>query len=112
MPGHPFERLSYDRDYDQALSYLYGLQKFGIKFGLSSTQKLLDKFDNPQKSLSLIHVGGSNGKGSVAAMLDSIYRQAGEKVGLFTSPHLVDFRERFRINGQMISKEETLNLVH
>jgi dihydrofolate synthase / folylpolyglutamate synthase len=112
MPGHPFERLSYDKDYDQALSYLYGLQKFGIKFGLSSTQKLLDKFDNPQGSLALIHVGGSNGKGSVAAMLDSVYRQAGYRVGLFTSPHLVDFRERFRINGQMISKEETLSLVH
>jgi dihydrofolate synthase/folylpolyglutamate synthase len=112
MPGHPFERLSYDRDYDKALSYLYSLQKFGIKFGLSSTQKLLDKFDNPQKGLALIHVGGSNGKGSVAAMLDSIYRQAGYRVGLFTSPHLVDFRERFRINGQMISKEETLDLVH
>jgi dihydrofolate synthase / folylpolyglutamate synthase len=111
MAGHPFERLSYDLDYDKALSYLYGLQKFGIKFGLSKTENLLRRFDHPEKELALIHIAGSNGKGSVAAMLDSIYRQAGYRVGLFTSPHLVDFRERFRINGQMIFKEETLDLV-
>jgi dihydrofolate synthase/folylpolyglutamate synthase len=111
MTGYPFERLSYDLDYDQALSYLYGLQKFGIKFGLSSTQNLLDKFDNPQNDLALIHIAGSNGKGSVAALADSVYSQAGYRVGLFTSPHLVDFRERFRISGQMISKEKTLDLV-
>ena len=111
MAGHPFERLSYDLEYDQGLSYLYNLQKFGMKFGLSKTENLLRAFNNPQKHLRMIHVAGSNGKGSVAAMLSSIYSQAGYKVGLFTSPHLIDFRERFQINGRMISKEETLELV-
>jgi dihydrofolate synthase/folylpolyglutamate synthase len=98
-------------DYDQALSYLYNLQKFGIKFGLSKTENLLEIFENPEKDLSLIHLAGSNGKGSVAAMLASIYDRAGYKVGLFTSPHLVDFRERFQINGRMISKGQTLDLI-
>jgi dihydrofolate synthase / folylpolyglutamate synthase len=111
MPGHPFERLSYDQVYDQALVYLYNLQKFGIKFGLSKTENLLKAFKHPQRHLKCIHIAGSNGKGSVAAMLASIYSRAGYKVGLFTSPHLIDFRERFQINGRMISKGQTLDLI-
>jgi dihydrofolate synthase / folylpolyglutamate synthase len=111
MSGHPFERLSYDAEYDRALSYLYNLQKFGIKFGLSKTENLLRAFNHPQRHLRSIHLAGSNGKGSVAAMLAAVYQQAGYRVGLFTSPHLIDFRERFRINGQMISKDRTLNLI-
>jgi dihydrofolate synthase / folylpolyglutamate synthase len=111
MPGHPFERLSYDQEYDQALAYLYNLQKFGIKFGLSKTENLLKAFKHPQRHLKCIHIAGSNGKGSVAAMLASVYGRAGYKVGLFTSPHLIDFRERFQINGRMISKEQTLDLI-
>jgi dihydrofolate synthase / folylpolyglutamate synthase len=111
MTGQPFERLSYDRDYDQALSYLYRLQKFGIKFGLSKTENLLKAFNNPHRRLNCLHIAGSNGKGSVAAMLASIYSRAGYKVGLFTSPHLVDFRERFQINGRLISKSRTLDLI-
>ena len=111
MAGRPFERLSYDREYDQALSYLYNLQKFGIKFGLSKTENLLRAFHNPHRELNCLHIGGTNGKGSVAAMLASIYSGAGYKVGLFTSPHLVDFRERFQINGRLISKAQTLGLI-
>ncbi len=111
MAGQPFERLSYDREYDQGLSYLYNLQKFGIKFGLSKTENLLKVFNNPQENLRLIHIAGSNGKGSVAAMLSSVYSQAGYKVGLFTSPHLIDFRERFQINGRLIEKDQTLALI-
>jgi dihydrofolate synthase / folylpolyglutamate synthase len=111
MAGRPFERLSYDREYDQGLSYLYNLQKFGIKFGLSKTENLLKTFNSPHRELSCLHIGGSNGKGSVAAMLASIYSGAGYKVGLFTSPHLVDFRERFQINGRLISKAQTLGLI-
>jgi len=111
MKSHPFERLSYDPEYDQALSYLYGLQKFGIKFGLSKTENLLKAFDHPQRYLKLIHIAGSNGKGSVAAMLSSIYSLAGYQVGLFSSPHLIDFRERFQINGRMIPKVKTLDLI-
>lgn len=111
MAAQPFERLSYDREYDQGLSYLYNLQKFGIKFGLSKTENLLKVFNNPQESLRLIHIAGSNGKGSVAAMLSSVYSRAGYKVGLFTSPHLIDFRERFQINGRLIEKDQTLTLI-
>jgi len=111
MSGQPFERLSYDLKYNQALTYLYNLQKFGIKFGLSKTENLLKAFDHPQRHLRCIHIAGSNGKGSVAAMLASIYKEAGYKVGLFTSPHLVDFRERFQIKGRMISKKKTLELI-
>ncbi len=111
MASRPFERLSYDRAYDQALSYLYNLQKFGIKFGLSKTENLLTAFNNPHWELNCVHIAGSNGKGSVAAMLASIYSRAGYKVGLFTSPHLVDFRERFQINGRLISKSKTLELI-
>jgi dihydrofolate synthase/folylpolyglutamate synthase len=111
MPGHPFERLSYDKEYNQALAYLYNLQKFGIKFGLSKTENLLKAFKHPQRHLKSIHIAGSNGKGSVAAMLASIYGRAGYKVGLFTSPHLIDFRERFQISGKMISKAQTLDLI-
>jgi dihydrofolate synthase/folylpolyglutamate synthase len=111
MPGQPFERLTYDRKYHQALTYLYNLQKFGIKFGLSKTENLLKAFGNPHKNLPAIHIAGSNGKGSVAALLASIYKQAGYKVGLFTSPHLIDFRERFQINGRMIGKGQTLALI-
>lgn len=111
MAGLPFERLSYDQGYDQALSHLYHLQKFGIKFGLSKTENLLKAFNNPHQALNCIHIAGTNGKGSVAAMLSSIYSLAGYKVGLFTSPHLVDFRERFQINGRMISKAQTLKLI-
>jgi dihydrofolate synthase / folylpolyglutamate synthase len=111
MVNRPFERLSYDRDYDQALSYLYNLQKFGIKFGLSKTENLLRAFNNPHRKLNCLHIAGSNGKGSVAALLASIYSRAGYQVGLFTSPHLVDFRERFQINGRLISKSRTLDLI-
>jgi len=111
MSGQPFERLSYDQEYNQALTYLYNLQKFGIKFGLSKTENLLKAFKHPQRHLQCIHIAGSNGKGSVAALLAVMYAQAGYKVGLFTSPHLIDFRERFQINGRMISKEKTLDLI-
>jgi len=111
MAGLPFERLSYDQGYDRALSHLYNLQKFGIKFGLSRTENLLKAFNNPHQALNCIHIAGTNGKGSVAAMLSSIYSRAGYKVGLFTSPHLVDFRERFQINGRRISKAQTLELI-
>ena len=63
MAGHPFERLSYDLEYDQGLSYLYNLQKFGIKFGLSKTENLLRAFNNPAKDLILIHIGRFQWKG-------------------------------------------------
>ena len=86
--------------YDKALSYLYDLQKYGIKFGLSSTSNLLARLGNPHKNLKAVHIAGTNGKGSTAAMLSAVLTRIGMQVGLYTSPHLVRFNERFRINDQ------------
>ena len=89
-----------DISYDTALSYLYDLQKYGIKFGLSSTSNLLARLGNPHKNLKAVHIAGTNGKGSTAAMLSAMLTRMGVQVGLYTSPHLVRFNERFRINDQ------------
>ena len=97
-------------DYERCLKYLYGLQKFGIKFGLSATAHLLERLGNPHRNLNFIHIAGSNGKGSVGAMISSILTEAGYRVGYYTSPHLVDFTERFRINDRDVSKEKILQI--
>jgi dihydrofolate synthase/folylpolyglutamate synthase len=108
-------------NYKQALAWLYGLQRFGIKLGLDNIRRLLDELGSrsqgsargpralfggsPNTSTKVIHVAGTNGKGSVCAMIDSICRAQGYRTGLFTSPHLVTFRERIRVNGEMISED-------
>jgi dihydrofolate synthase/folylpolyglutamate synthase len=92
--------------YKEAVQYLYGLQKYGIKFGLSRTSNLLKAFGNPHRRQRYIHIAGSNGKGSVAAMVETILIKSGLKVGFYSSPHLVRFTERFRINGQEISPDK------
>ncbi len=94
--------------YKKALKFLYSLQKYGIKFGLSKTENLLLKMGKPQKDLKFIHIAGTNGKGSVATYLNSILTKAGYRVGLYTSPHLVSFTERMRINSQNIAKEDVV----
>ncbi len=99
------------KTYEESLRYLYGLQKYGIKFGLNKTSNLLKVFGNPHKRNRYIHIGGTNGKGSICIMLESILRKAGLKVGLYTSPHLVRFTERFRIDGKEIPKESVVELV-
>jgi dihydrofolate synthase / folylpolyglutamate synthase len=96
--------------YNDALEYLYGLQKYGIKFGLSKTASLLKAFGDPHRGLRCIHIAGTNGKGSVAAMVESILMEAGLKVALYSSPHLVRFTERFRINRREMSPEEVAGL--
>src|SRR5258706_15645068 len=98
-------------DYNEAIQFLYGLRWFGAKFGLENTFKLAALAGNPQHQLRFIHVAGTNGKGSTCAMLESIYRAAGLRGGLFTSPHLVSFRERIQVNRQLISETETVRLV-
>src|SRR5262249_39145612 len=97
--------------YPEAIQFLYGLRLFGAKFGLENTFKLAALAGNPQKQLRFIHVAGTNGKGSTCAMLESIYRAAGLRVGLFTSPHLVSFRERIQINRQFISQADVVRSV-
>ncbi|MCE5244985.1 MAG: bifunctional folylpolyglutamate synthase/dihydrofolate synthase [Desulfobacteraceae bacterium] len=95
-------------EYEKAVSYIYGLQKFGIKFGLNSTRNMLDRLGNPQQSFRSIHIAGTNGKGSTAAMLSSILKEHGFRVGLYTSPHLVRFAERFQVDNREAEPERIL----
>ena len=97
--------------YSEAIQFLYNLRLFGAKFGLENTLKLAALAGNPQNQLRFIHVAGTNGKGSTCAMLESIYRAAGLRVGLFTSPHLVSFRERIQVNRQLISESDVVRMV-
>lgn len=97
--------------YGEAIRFLYGLQMFGARPGLETTRTLAAQFGNPHEQLRFIHVAGTNGKGSTCAMLESIYRAAGFRVGLFTSPHLVSFRERIQMNRQLIPAADVARLV-
>lgn len=97
--------------YAAAIEFLYGLRLFGAKLGLENTFRLAALAGNPQQKLRFIHVAGTNGKGSTCAMLESIYRAAGLQVGLFTSPHLVSFRERIQVNRRLILEEDVVRLV-
>jgi len=93
-------------DYNKTLEHLYSLESSKIKLGLENIQSLLNKIGNPEKQLKCIHVAGTNGKGSVCAMLFYILKEAGYKVGLYTSPHLKKFNERIRVNGHFITDKE------
>jgi dihydrofolate synthase / folylpolyglutamate synthase len=88
-----------------------GLGRFGIKPGLERVTALLDKLGNPHHSLKYVHVGGTNGKGSTAVMLTSILREAGYKVGLYTSPYLLSFTNRMAVNGDDIDRADLVSLV-
>ncbi len=94
-------------NYREALGWLFGTQRFGIKLGLEASHRLfraLGVESSPNECI--LHVAGTNGKGSVCAMLDAICRAAGRRTALFTSPHLVTFRERMQVDGVLISEEE------
>ncbi len=88
--------------YSQAIAYLYGLQRFGVKLGLDNVRRLLEAVGDPHRRFPSILIGGTNGKGSTAAFLSSILRAAGYRVGLYTSPHLLEFTERVRVDGRAI----------
>lgn len=92
-------------NYRESLAWLYGTQTFGLKLGLENTRLLMAAAGDPHERLNFLHLAGTNGKGSTCAMLDAILRETGARVGLYTSPHLVDFRERIRLDGQMIPAE-------
>ncbi len=96
--------------YSETIDYLYNLQKHGIKFGLDNINILMSALDNPHKSFSAVHVAGTNGKGSTSAIIASILQAGGLKVGLFTSPHLVSFTERIKIDGEEITEAEVVSL--
>ena len=88
------------------LDWLYGLQSIGIKLGLENMRRLLAELPTPRTPPLTIHVAGTNGKGSVCAFMDAIARAHGLKTGLFTSPHLVRFQERIRVNGETIPDKD------
>ena len=97
---------------NRLLDYLYALQRHGIKAGLDHTRDLLKQCGNPQLQFESIHIAGTNGKGSTAAILAKILRATGKRVGLYTSPHLINFNERIRINGKSISNDKIVDFVH
>ncbi len=90
--------------YEESLGWLYSTQQFGIKLGLDNIRRVLKALGDPHEQLSFLHVAGTNGKGSVCAMLEAILRAADYKTGLYTSPHLIDFRERIRVCGNKIPR--------
>ncbi len=98
------------RSYDATRRRLYELQRFGVKLGLETISALLSDWGNPHRCFPALHVAGTNGKGSVAAMLDAILRAAGVRVGLYTSPHLLDFRERIQVQGMNIPEDRVVDL--
>ena len=97
--------------YQEALDWIHGQLKFGIKPGLERMAWMLVELGNPQDNLKAVHIVGTNGKGSTVNALQTIFSQAGYEVGTFTSPYIIDFKERISINGQMISEENLLGLV-
>ncbi|MBU1318021.1 MAG: bifunctional folylpolyglutamate synthase/dihydrofolate synthase [candidate division Zixibacteria bacterium] len=97
--------------YSEAIGFLLNLELFGIKLGLTNITKFLDRLGNPQESYQTVHVAGTNGKGSTVAMIEAMLVENGYKVGKYTSPHLVEYRERFRINKQKLSEEYVAGFV-
>ena len=97
--------------YEESFKYLESLNVFGIKPGLERITLLAEKLGNPQNFFETVHITGTNGKGSTCAMLAEIFKQAGLKVGLFTSPHLESYCERFKINGKNISETEFAEII-
>lgn len=93
-------------NYSDALAYLNGLQRFGIRLGLENIQRLVEAFGHPEAVFRSVHVAGTNGKGSTAAFTNGILRAAGFRSGLYTSPHLLDFRERILVDGHPIAEGE------
>ena len=105
-------------NYKETLDYLFSrlpmFQRIGAaayKANLDNTWALMNALDSPEKKIKTIHIAGTNGKGSTSHMLAAAFQQAGYKTGLYTSPHLIDFRERIKINGKMISKQEVVKFV-
>lgn len=97
--------------YHEAMEYLQNLTKFGMNFGLGRITELLRRLGDPHLQINVLHVGGTNGKGSTTAMLAAVLQRAGYRVGTFTSPHLHAYTERYRINGREIEPERVAELI-
>ena len=96
---------------DDLLAYLFDLNRFGVKVGLDHTIELLKRCGNPQNNFHSIHIAGTNGKGSTSSMVASILMQAGYKVGLYSSPHLINFNERIRVNNICITNNQIASFI-
>ena len=94
--------------YTETLDYLYALKNRGSKYGIDRMRLLVEALGHPESTFPVIHVAGTNGKGSVCAMLEALYRENGYKVGFFSSPHLVHLGERAQVNRQILSAEEVV----
>ena len=92
--------------YDETLAWIHQMEQFGINLGLTRMEELLNRMGRPDRALKIIHVAGTNGKGSVCAFIASILKAAGYSVGRYISPTLVAYRERIQMNGQMIGEEK------
>lgn len=99
-------------EYDEALRWLFKLQRFGVKLGLDNVRELLGHLGDPHEKFRSIHVAGTNGKGSVCTFLSSALKEAGHKVGMYTSPHVVRYNERMQINDEEISDERVMEYVN
>lgn len=99
------------KSYEEALTYIHTRSRFGSQLGLERMRDLLMRIGNPQENLKFIHIAGTNGKGSVANLCSNILQEAGYCVGLFTSPFIIDFRERFQTNGILIERKTLLDIV-
>ena len=93
------------------IAYLFGLEQFGMKFGLENIRTIVDALGRPDRAFRSIHIAGTNGKGSVTAMLDAVLRAAGHRAAMYTSPHLVDLTERFVIDGHPVEREKLVSVL-
>lgn len=112
MPPSPANAVSPIHTYEDAIRFLDGLDVSAMKLGLERIRKLMETLGNPQDSLPMVHIAGTNGKGSVTAMLSSILKAAGLRVGAFTSPHLIHVRERITMNGNPILQDDFQHEIH
>jgi dihydrofolate synthase/folylpolyglutamate synthase len=99
------------RDGHSALEYLFGLEQFGIKFGLENISTLVEHLGHPERAFASVHIAGTNGKGSVTAMVDAALRAAGYRSGRYTSPHLVHVGERFVVDGQAVPEDALVDAI-
>lgn len=97
--------------YAQAERFILSREFFGMKLGLENISRFLEELGNPQRRYLTVHIAGTNGKGSCANMLAAIFLRAGYRTGLFTSPHLVDFRERIKVDGNLVPKPAVAGFV-
>lgn len=98
--------------YQDALDIIEGLSRFGSRLGLERIKKLLLELDNPQDKIPVVHIGGTNGKGSVSRMISSVFIKSGYRVGLYTSPHLHSVRERIQIDNELIDKDSFVKILN